>query len=113
MEKQSNENEYKNVLLRTVSHELRTPTSAVLSTRELIEQTCNLDLANKERLDIIKVSCSYQLCLINDLLDYAQMVSGCLKISKMLFNVQNLFNDCIKIIQTQIKGQGVELKLKN
>lgn len=113
IEKQSNENEYKNVLLRTVSHELRTPTSVVLSTTELIEQTAKLDKENLERLEIIKSSCNYQLCLINDLLDYAQMVSGCLKITKTLFSIRGLFVECTKIIKTQIKGQNISLELKN
>ncbi|OMJ70661.1 hypothetical protein SteCoe_31305 [Stentor coeruleus] len=111
MEKESNESQYKSALLRTVTHELRTPASAVISIAQLIETSQQLSLDNIERLDIIKNSCSYQLCLINDLLDYAQVISGCLKISNIYFNIQQMLLDCIKIIRIQLYEITVKLNL--
>ncbi|OMJ90497.1 hypothetical protein SteCoe_7084 [Stentor coeruleus] len=111
MEKESNESQYKSAILRTVTHELRTPASAVISIVQLIETSQQLSLDNIERLDIIKNSCYYQLCLINDLLDYAQVISGCLKISNIYFNIQQMLMDCIKIIKIQLHEPTVMLNL--
>ncbi|OMJ86328.1 hypothetical protein SteCoe_12176 [Stentor coeruleus] len=111
MEKESSESKYKSALLRTVSHELRTPTSAVISLTQIIESSEHFSPENAERLEIIKDSCSYQLCLINDLLDYAQILSGCLKITKIYFNMHQLFLDCMKIIKVQLNEKAVKLEL--
>ncbi|OMJ91819.1 hypothetical protein SteCoe_5608 [Stentor coeruleus] len=111
MEKESVENQYKSALLRTVSHELRTPTTAVISITQIIESSNELSKENAERLDVIKNSCTYQLCLINDLLDYAQILSGCLKISKTFFNINQLLLDCLKIISIQLKERNISLEL--
>ena len=112
LEKDSSENQYKSVLLRTVSHELRTPINAILSMSDMIKNSENVTNENKERLDIISGSCTYQLCLIDDLLDFAQIIAGCLKVSKVAFNLNNLLKECIKLIQIQIQGQEIKLELK-
>lgn len=111
LENESLENNYKSMLLRTVSHELRTPTNAMLSMAELIMDDPQVSMENKERLDIIYCSCSYLLCLINDLLDYSQMVAGCLKISSMQFDLNSLVEECFKTIQIQLRNKSIELKL--
>ncbi|OMJ70660.1 hypothetical protein SteCoe_31304 [Stentor coeruleus] len=111
LEKEYNESQYKSALLRTVSHELRTPVSAVISIAQIIESTEKLSSESKERIEIIKNSCNYQLCLINDLLDYAQILSGTLKISKTFFNINQLLIDCIKIIKIQLQEKDVRLEL--
>ncbi|OMJ94447.1 hypothetical protein SteCoe_2346 [Stentor coeruleus] len=110
MEKESSESKYKSALLRTVSHELRTPTSAVISLTQIIESSERFSPENAERLEIIKDSCSYQLCLINDLLDYAQILSGCLKITNIFFNMHQLCLDCMKIIKVQLNEKAVKLE---
>lgn len=111
MEKESHENQYKSALLRTVSHELRTPASAVISIAQLIQSTESHSPENIERLEIIKDSCNYQLCLINDLLDYAQILSGTLKVSKVFFSIGTLLKECAKMIQIQIQEKLVTLRV--
>ncbi|OMJ67625.1 hypothetical protein SteCoe_35160 [Stentor coeruleus] len=111
MEKESNENQYKSALLRTVSHELRTPVCAIISISEAISSSQQLSLENMDRLDIINTSSNFQLCLINDLLDYAQILSRCLKISKSYFNIHHLLLECLKIIKLQLRERDVQLEL--
>ena len=112
LEKERSENQYKSALLRTVSHELRTPINAVLSMTELVKNSENVSNENQERLEIISASCNYQLCLINDLLDYAQIIAGCLKISKIPMNLNDLLCECLALIKFQIREQDVHLELK-
>jgi signal transduction histidine kinase/CheY-like chemotaxis protein len=111
LEKESSENQYKSALLRTVSHELRTPINAILAMTEMIKSSQHMSLENIERLEIVSGSCSYQLCLINDLLDYAQIIAGCLKISYIPFNVKQLLTECLKLIEIQTYGSSLKLDL--
>lgn len=107
LEKEKAENEYRSMLVNTVSHELRTPTNAIMTIASLIKQSESVSAINKERLDIIIGSCSFQISLINDLLDYAQIVAGCLKICTIPFVLSQLLNDCINYIEVQL---GDEIK---
>jgi Signal transduction histidine kinase len=112
LEKDSLENQCKSGLLRTVSHELRTPINAVVAMTEAIKETKDISSENKERLDIIAGSCTYQLYLINDLLDFAQIIAGCLKISQIPFNINNLLVECLRLIKIQLQGYDIKVELK-
>ena len=111
LEKDSTENQYKSALLRTVSHELRTPINAVIVMTEMIRTSERISKETEDRLDIISGSCTYQLCLINDLLDYAQIIAGCLKISKIPFNITNILTECLNLIKIQLQGQEIIIRL--
>ena len=110
LENESKENKYKSLLLRTVSHELRTPTNAMLTVTELMKESENLPKEYQEQVNIIYCSCTYLLCLINDLLDYSQMVAGCLKICIVQFSLPKLIEDCMKLIKIQIRNRPIDLK---
>lgn len=112
LEKESSENKYKSALLKTVSHELRTPTNAISGMAQMIKSSGEMSAENEERLEIIMGSCSYQLCLINDLLDYAQILAGCLKTIKEPFNPAKLVIECLKLIKIQTQGRSVLLEEK-
>lgn len=111
LEKEGNENTYKSTLLRTVSHELRTPINAILAMTQIIQLNGDISKDIQDKLDIILGSCNYQLCLINDLLDYAQIVAGSLKISSTPFSLYTLLNESLKLISLQLREKPVELKL--
>lgn len=111
LEKENSENSYKSTLINTVSHELRTPTNAILTVGSLIKESKELSTINEERIDILLGSCSYQLCLINDLLDYAQIVAGSLKIFPVPFNFYEFLEDCTKFIELQLGNQIQLLKI--
>lgn len=112
LEKESSENQYKSALLKTVSHELRTPTNAISAMAQIIKSSGEMSDVNNERLDVISGSCTYQLCLINDLLDYAQIIAGCLKMLKTIFNPVQLMNECLELIKIQQKERLIVLKLE-
>ena len=90
LEKEKRQNSYKTVLINTVSHELRTPTNSILTIGKIVLDSNDLSKKNEERLQVMMSSCAYQLCLINDLLDYAQIVAGTLKVCKVPFNIYSL-----------------------
>ncbi|OMJ86443.1 hypothetical protein SteCoe_12023 [Stentor coeruleus] len=110
LEREYSESQYKSALLRTVSHELRTPINAVIAITQTIKESKNLTDENRENLDIIIGSCSFQLCLINDLLDYAQIIAGSLKINIMPFDIKKIVGECMKLIEIQLQGRAIILK---
>jgi signal transduction histidine kinase/CheY-like chemotaxis protein len=112
LQKESEENKYKSALLRTVSHELRTPTSAMLAMAQCLLDSKELSKENQERVNIMSSSCAYLLCLINDLLDYAQIMAGCLKILKIPFNLTQLLEECLKVVQVEINQDRVKSETK-
>ena len=111
LENESKENKYKSLLLRTVSHELRTPTNAMMTMAEMIKDSEELSKENQDRVNIIYCSCTYLLCLINDLLDYSQMVAGCLKTVIVQFDLHKLVEECVKLIKIQINNRPIEIKI--
>lgn len=108
---ESVDSQYKSVLLRTVSHELRTPTNAILSISEILKENSDLSEADRAKVNIVYCSCSYLLCLINDLLDYSQIMAGCLKVSCVSFNLSKLVNDCLELIEMQVGQRPVKVRL--
>jgi signal transduction histidine kinase/CheY-like chemotaxis protein len=111
LEKENNENNYKSALISTVSHELRTPTNAIMTIGSIIQASGELTKNTSQQMDLLLGSCNYQLCLINDLLDYAQIVAGCLKITKTCFNFEALLSECASFIQLQMGNQIQLLKI--
>ena len=106
-EKENMENSYKSSLLITVSHELRTPTNAMLAMSEILLDSKELSAENQERVTIITSFCSYLLCLINDLLDYAQIMAGCLKTVKVSFNLPKLLKECLSIFDIELNRANI------
>ena len=111
LEKENKENSYRSVLIKTVSHELRTPINAILNLGAQIKESGELSEVNKGKMKVLLGTCNYQLCIINDLLDYAQIVAGCLRIAKLPFICSELVADCISYIQPQV-SPNVELVTK-
>lgn len=108
LEKEKRQNSYKSVLINTVSHELRTPTNSILTVGKIVLDSNDLSKKNEERLQVMMSSCAYQLCLINDLLDYAQIVAGTLKVCRVPFNIYSLLSECYTYIEPQL---GPQIKL--
>ena len=111
LEKENMENQYKSVLLRTVSHELRTPTNSMLVMAQFIMDSKQLSQENTERAEIMISSCGYLLCLINDLLDYAQIMAGCLKVLKIPFDLSKLLKECQKIFEFELSKTNVKFEI--
>ena len=111
LEKENLESQYKSALLRTVSHELRTPTNSMLTMAQFILESGQLSQENEERIEIMISSCGYMLCLINDLLDYAQIMAGCLKVLKVAFDLSKLLNECQKIFELELSKTNIKFEI--
>jgi signal transduction histidine kinase len=96
--------------LANISHEIRTPMNGILGYNDLLKDP---DLSTDQRLEFIQqIERSGQLLLgiINDILDYAKVEAGGLKlypettcINALLRNIQGLFLTEDKVVRKQIR----------
>jgi len=114
LEKADTQNNCKNSLLRSVSHEMRTPLYAITSIADqlLHDESSNLTPTGLKNLSVLKVSSKLMLCLVNDLLDYSRMVSEAFRVSLSEFEVRELLQETLKMIQLQASKKKVLINLR-
>lgn len=114
LEQNINENNIKNVLLRSVSHELRTPITAITCiSDELIEKASNLPIGILEdKLRIISISSKLLIHMINDLLDYSKMLAGVFSIQKSDFCITELIENTVGLIKIQAKKKDIHVTIR-
>lgn len=106
------ENKYKTAMLRAVSHELRTPSIAIMSfTEQAMEEEDRLSSKTKFKLHMVKVCSKMILNLIHSLVDYSQMVAGTFTLSKKMFSISEILQECYMMIKTQCEKKKLGIKL--
>lgn len=102
---------WKTLLIRSISHELRTPANSLVG---LTEELKNADLTQqetKEHLEIISISSQNLLHIINDLIDYSQILAENIKISKKEFDIAGVLNKAFELIQIKSRSKGITTRL--
>lgn len=103
-------NAAKTEFISNMSHDIRTPINGILGM---------LMIANKNKEDMakqdecrqkIEVAAGHLLSLINDVLDISKIESGSVNMSEEPFNIHNLVENCIKIVQSQADEAGITLE---
>lgn len=106
-------NRTKDEFIAVVSHELRTPLNAIggwtriLKTEELSENTKNLALEKIEK------NLRSQTKLVEDLLDYSQIVSGTLKMEGREVDFSDVFENTFSEIEPAAQEKSIEFTKDN
>ncbi len=106
-------NKTKDEFIAVVSHELRTPLNAIagwtriLKTEELSDNTKNLALEKIEK------NLRSQTKLVEDLLDYSQIVSGTLKMEDKEINFSDVFENTFSEIEPTAQEKSIEFLKDN
>lgn len=104
-------NHAKSDFLSKMSHDIRTPMNGIIGMTAIA--AANID--NKERvqdaLGKITSSSRHLLSLINEVLDMSKIESGKINLNEEEFNLSDLVNDLLVMIQSQIKEHKHELKV--
>lgn len=87
----------KSRFLANMSHELRTPMNAILGFTDLLSNVTK-DPEHNDYLKTIRRSASDLLVLINEILDYSKIESGELKIDTLDFNVYEMIDDVVSLL---------------
>lgn len=104
----------KEQLMMSITHDLKSPLSSIMGFSKLIS-TAEYNERQKNYLRNIETSAEYILRLINDLLDFARLESGRLKIEKIKFNFAGIMEEVITGFYplARSKNLWLEVDLKN
>ncbi len=101
-------NQAKSRFLANVSHEVRTPVNGIIGATGLLA-TSSLDSRQRHFADTIRSSANVLLLTINDLLDYAKIEAGKLKIETLEFNLFDLIEETTDMIAVTAFRKGLKL----
>ena len=91
-----------------ISHEIRTPMNAILGFTGLLQKT-DLGRDQQEYIRSIRSSAENLLTIINDILDLSRIESGMMHIEKLPFNLRELMDSVITMMNVKAKSLGLYL----
>lgn len=95
-------NNAKSEFLSKMSHDIRTPMNAIIGMTAIASTHIDDKERIKDALTKITASSRHLLSLINDVLDMSKIESGKISLNEEAFNLSELINGVINIIQPQI-----------
>ncbi len=98
----------KSEFLANMSHEVRTPMNAIIGMTELTLDT-DLDTEQKEYIEIVRVSSSNLLEMVNNIFDFSKIEAGKLELVEMDFNIANVVENAVKVYTLQALDKGLDL----
>lgn len=101
-------NAVKSQFLATMSHEMRTPLHGLLGLTRLLQQEAR-DLP-AERLAILERTGEHLLAIINEVLEYARIESGHLRLQAQAFDLRALLASVIELMQAAAIEKGLALR---
>ena len=107
-QKQEEAKRFKSVFFANVSHEVRTPLIGVLGMAEVLSDT-NLDIHQREVVDVIRTSGENLLQIINDILDLSKFESGKLELESIPFALRDVVDQAMDLLAPMAFGKGLEI----
>ncbi|MCH2548274.1 MAG: ATP-binding protein [Alphaproteobacteria bacterium] len=105
-------NKAKSEFLANMSHEIRTPLNSIIGVSNILAKSKTLN--EDQRTNLIKTLQSSSISLldlINDVLDFAKIESGELKIDNREFEIEPLFDQVESIMAIKANEKGVQFKI--
>jgi signal transduction histidine kinase/HPt (histidine-containing phosphotransfer) domain-containing protein len=99
---------FKSVFFANVSHEVRTPLVGVLGMADILSDS-NLDIHQRELVDVIRTSGETLLQIINDILDLSKFESGKLELESIPFVLRDVVDQAMDLLAPMAFGKGLEI----
>ncbi len=104
-------NAAKSEFLANMSHELRTPMNSILGLSKILVAETDLDEERLDMLNVIFMSSSSMLEIVNDILDLSKFEAGGIILEKRAFNFENMSGNVIKTLMPQAAQKGLNLNV--
>ena len=99
----------KSAFLANMSHEIRTPMNAVLGFTQLMLRDGSITPGQRQRLKAISSAGDHLLYLIDEILQLAKLESGRLTLNETTFDLVNLLDDLVSVLQVRADSKGLRL----
>lgn len=101
----------KTEFLSIMSHEIRTPLNSVIGMTELLGET-HLTSEQQTYLETLSRTSDTLLSLINDILDYAKINSGEIKLEKQVFDLETLIAESCMMATARAREKNLQIYLE-
>ena len=105
-------NSAKTQFISAMSHEIRTPFNAVLGILDILGDS-KLTKDQRELIQTAEKTSQGLLRIINDVLDYARISSGSVKIVNETFEARKVFDDVARLFAMPAKDQDLNVTINN
>lgn len=115
MEKAIESDKLKSAFLANMSHEIRTPMNAIIGFSKLLSSQQTNESDNQEYIEIIKNTGNTLLNLIDDIIDFAKIEAGEVRIQKSACNVHKVMKELFSFFEKELLRNdktNIELNLK-
>lgn len=103
-------NKAKSNFLANMSHDIRTPINGIVGMTTIAKKCIDDKDKVNDCLDKIDLSSKYLMSLINDVLDMSCIEKGKVVIKSHPINIENLYKQCMAVIEQQAKENNILLK---
>lgn len=100
----------RNEFVSNVTHELRTPVNGIMGISKNLLET-ELDVQQRESINIIHMCCSNMIEIINNLLDFSKLEAGKFTLEEREFSFRQAMDKIIAMNMNQINEKGLRLLL--
>ncbi len=104
-------NQAKSIFLANMSHEIRTPMNAILGYAQILQRDSQLNVEQRENIQIIENSGNHLLALINDILDLSKIEAGAMALNLEQFNLFKLIRNVASMFSIQCENKGLEWRV--
>lgn len=106
-------NATKDEFIAVISHELRTPLNAIAGWTRILRTENLSDKTKTLALEKIDKNLRSQTKLVEELLDYSQILSGTIKFEGKLIDINNVFENTFQEIESKAREKSIELQKDN